>query len=83
MRYVCIFLDYFWHPLDILRQKTRDVDMKKYAVQLLEKSESFLFTLHVLNRLEIDIKERIEQLGGNAVLLCLLDKLIIPSTDAQ
>ncbi|XP_066139479.1 terpene synthase isoform X1 [Euwallacea fornicatus] len=58
------------HPEDnqimhILRQRTKDVEVKKYCVALLEKYGSFDYTRKVLQDLETDAKQEIEKLGPN------------------
>ncbi len=39
--------------LDIVKQRTHDVDLKKYAVKLLEELGSFRYTVKVLNNIKI------------------------------
>ncbi|XP_066253665.1 terpene synthase [Euwallacea similis] len=58
------------HPEDnqimhILRQRTKDVEVKKYCVALLEKYGSFDYTRKVLKDLEMDAKQEIDKLGPN------------------
>lgn len=61
--------------LNILRQRTKDNDIKKYCVDLLEKKGSFEYTRANLLQLENRIYQLIEGFGGNPILKCLMDDL--------
>eukprot|EP00164_Ancoracysta_twista_P004570 GFYU01006168.1.p1 GENE.GFYU01006168.1~~GFYU01006168.1.p1 ORF type:complete len:305 (-),score=93.89 GFYU01006168.1:191-1105(-) len=61
--------------LSILKQHTEDVDKKKYAVQVMKETKSFEYTRKVLWELHGDIVKEIEALGGNEMLVSLLDVL--------
>ena len=68
------------HPEDtqimnILRQRTTEVELKKYFVSLLEKYGSFAYTLQVLEDLDQKVREEVEKLGGNVHLIKLMDDL--------
>ncbi|XP_076245322.1 geranylgeranyl pyrophosphate synthase quemao isoform X2 [Calliopsis andreniformis] len=68
------------HPEDrqlmnILRQRTKDIEVKKYCVNLLEKFGSFAYTRNVLNELDKSARDEVERLGGNPLLLEVLDEL--------
>lgn len=68
------------HPEDtqimnILRQRTTDIEVKKYCVSLLEKSGSFAYTLRTLEDLDQKVREQVEKLGGNVNLMALMDEL--------
>ena len=65
--------------MNILRQRTTDVDIKKYAVGLMIEFGSLLHTRDVLRKLYTEIIEEIDHLGGHEqlrVLVDLLDKAI-------
>ncbi|KAJ2689515.1 hypothetical protein IWW39_001427 [Coemansia spiralis] len=64
--------------MSILRQKTTDLHVKKYAVSLMEKAESFEYTAAYLDQLEGQIEAKIKEHGGNAVLEDLMSKLSKP-----
>ncbi|KAJ2485818.1 hypothetical protein IWW37_005825 [Coemansia sp. RSA 2050] len=64
--------------MSILRQKTTDLHVKKYAVSLMERSESFEYTAAYLDQLEGQIGAKIKEHGGNAVLEELMSKLSKP-----
>ncbi|CAH1106030.1 unnamed protein product [Psylliodes chrysocephalus] len=51
--------------IHILRQRTKDTEVKKYCVSLLEKYGSFEHTRQTLLKLQKDAKDEIEKLGGN------------------
>jgi len=61
--------------MNILRQRTTDVEVKKYCISLLEDAGSFKYSLQVLEDLDSQIRSEIEKLGGNAVLIQLMDEL--------
>ncbi|KAJ1153094.1 hypothetical protein NDU88_005861 [Pleurodeles waltl] len=60
---------------NILRQRTENVDIKKYCVDYLEKVGSFEYTRQTLGTLESEAYREIEQLGGNRQLVALVDHL--------
>ncbi|XP_043273504.1 geranylgeranyl pyrophosphate synthase [Venturia canescens] len=62
--------------MNILRQRTTDVNVKKYCITLLEKFGSFAYTRSVLEELDKSAREEIERLGGNPKLTALLDELL-------
>ncbi|KAJ1939485.1 hypothetical protein FBU59_004103, partial [Linderina macrospora] len=64
--------------MSILRQKTSDENVKKYAVSLMEKAGSFEYTKQYLNVLERRIEEEICTHGGNQLLEELMRKLSLP-----
>lgn len=59
----------------ILRQKTQDMELKKYCVSLLEASGSFEYSKMTMTELDERIRREISQLGGNASMMNLMDKL--------
>eukprot|EP00057_Strongylocentrotus_purpuratus_P025463 XP_011679937.1 PREDICTED: geranylgeranyl pyrophosphate synthase [Strongylocentrotus purpuratus] len=61
--------------MSILRQRTEDMDVKKYCVDLLEKFGSFEYTRKVLFDLEKQAYEHISNLGGNPILESILEEL--------
>ena len=61
---------------DILRQRTRDVELKKYCVTLLEKFGSLSYTRHTLEELDAEARAEVAKLGGNPLLEDVLDKML-------
>ncbi|XP_062519687.1 geranylgeranyl pyrophosphate synthase-like [Corticium candelabrum] len=61
--------------INILRQRTEDVDVKRYFIQYLEKARSFEYTRKVLFALEEQTLEEISKLGGNPVLSAVFERL--------
>ncbi|KAJ3100772.1 Geranylgeranyl pyrophosphate synthase [Phlyctochytrium planicorne] len=59
----------------ILRQRTTDINVKKYAIKLMEKTKTFEATLLKLVELEDKAREEIKRLGGNLVLEKVMDYL--------
>jgi len=61
--------------LNILKQKTTEVELKKYALSIMEKTGSFEYTKKVMKDYEERIFEEIKKLGGNETLLQLVEEL--------
>ncbi|XP_071496478.1 geranylgeranyl pyrophosphate synthase-like [Diadema antillarum] len=61
--------------MSVLRQRTENMDVKKYCVDLLEKFGSFEYTRTVLFDLEKKAREHIASLGGNPILEAMMDEL--------
>ncbi|XP_032639020.1 geranylgeranyl pyrophosphate synthase isoform X2 [Chelonoidis abingdonii] len=60
---------------NILRQRTENVDIKKYCVHYLENVGSFEYTRQTLQKLESEAYKQIESLGGNPELVALVEHL--------
>ncbi|CAL1688735.1 unnamed protein product [Lasius platythorax] len=60
---------------DILRQRTKDIEVKRHCVKLLEKFGSFKYTRDVLEELDMKTRAEIGRLGGNPFLIKILDEL--------
>jgi len=70
--------------LCILKQRTKNVDLKRYFVSLLEKSGSLSYTENALQELQVELRTEISSLGGNSFLVSLLDELKInPSSPSN
>ena len=61
--------------INILRQRTKDINVKRYCVSLLDKFGSFQYTRETLLQLDLDARGEIEKLGGNPILEKVLDEL--------
>lgn len=61
--------------LNILKQHSEDVNLKKCAVEIMREAGSFDFTLQALRNLDATIAEEIAKLGGNKILSALMKKL--------
>ncbi|KAL6449251.1 hypothetical protein ACFW04_000711 [Cataglyphis niger] len=61
--------------INIVKQKTKNIEMKRYCVKLLEKFGSFEYTRNVLKKLDMQARAEIERLGGNPFLTKILDEL--------
>uniref|UniRef100_A0A0L8H6W2 Uncharacterized protein n=1 Tax=Octopus bimaculoides TaxID=37653 RepID=A0A0L8H6W2_OCTBM len=59
--------------LNIIRQRTDDLDLKKYCVGLLEQHGTFDYVKTVLVDYEEKIFKEIESFGGNSSLVALLN----------
>lgn len=59
----------------ILRQRTKDIEVKKYCVHLLEGAGSFEYTLSILKKLKEEIETEVNRLGPNNHILNLMDEL--------
>ncbi|KAL7050895.1 hypothetical protein ACKWTF_004261 [Chironomus riparius] len=69
--------------LHILRQRTRDVEVKKYCVSLLEKTGSFRYTRETLDALDKEARNEVMELGPNPIMDNLLDELLSWKTTAD
>lgn len=63
--------------LSILKKKTEDIDVKRYAQQLMLEKGSLEYTRTECFSLKGEIIEQIEELGGNPHLLKLIEMLDI------
>lgn len=63
--------------MNILRQRTNDVEVKKYCVHLLDEAGSFEYTRCVLQKLRDEIEAEIIRLGSNKYMHNLMDELSI------
>ncbi|XP_070156059.1 terpene synthase-like [Polyergus mexicanus] len=59
----------------ILKQRTKEIEVKHHCIKLLEKFGSFEYTKSVLEELDLKARAEIERLGGNPLLVKLLDEL--------
>ncbi|XP_070158262.1 terpene synthase-like [Polyergus mexicanus] len=59
----------------ILKQRTKEIEVKHHCIKLLEKFGSFEYTKSVLEELDLKARAEIERLGGNPLLIKLLDEL--------
>ena len=60
----------------ILQQRTKNVELKKYCVTLLEKFGSLNYTRHTLEKLDGEMRAEIAKLAGNPMLEVFLDELL-------
>lgn len=60
---------------NILRQRTENVDIKRYCVDYLEKVGSFAYTRQTLRDLEVEVYRLIREFGGNPQLESLVKHL--------
>eukprot|EP01102_Stenamoeba_stenopodia_P011454 TRINITY_DN3520_c0_g1_i2.p1 TRINITY_DN3520_c0_g1~~TRINITY_DN3520_c0_g1_i2.p1 ORF type:complete len:165 (+),score=17.72 TRINITY_DN3520_c0_g1_i2:812-1306(+) len=63
--------------LNILKQRTEDVEIKKYAVSYMKGMGSFDYTEAALKEIEKDIVAEMQQLGGNPLLEAITNELMI------
>ncbi|EZA58644.1 geranylgeranyl pyrophosphate synthase isoform X2 [Ooceraea biroi] len=61
--------------INILRQRPKDIEVKRYCIKLLEKFGSFEYTRNVLEELDAKARTEIDRLGGNPLLMKILDEL--------
>jgi len=60
----------------ILRKRTKDVELKKYCVTLLEMFGSLRYTRHTLEELDAELRAEVSKLGGNPMLEDILDEML-------
>jgi geranylgeranyl diphosphate synthase type 3 len=68
---------------DILRQRTQDVELKKYCVKLLEELGSLSYTRHTLEELDAEARAEVAKLGGNPLIEYVLDDLMSWKGDTE
>ncbi|XP_076763612.1 terpene synthase-like [Xylocopa sonorina] len=61
--------------MNIIKQKTKSIELKRYCVSLLKKYGTYAYTRTVLEELNKKIREEVEHLGGNPLFDKLLDDL--------
>jgi geranylgeranyl diphosphate synthase type 3 len=61
--------------IQILKQRTEDVDVKKYAVQYMEDQGSLTYTRNKLKSLKAEVLAQIEVLGGHPLLTKIIEGL--------
>jgi geranylgeranyl diphosphate synthase, type III len=59
----------------ILKQRTEDVDVKRYAQGIMKQSQSLLYTRQKCSALKHDIVQQVQDFGGNPPLLKILETL--------
>ncbi|KAI8393500.1 geranylgeranyl pyrophosphate synthase [Radiomyces spectabilis] len=63
--------------LNILKQRSESVELKQFALQLLEKTNTFAYCRAFLTDMETKAREEIAKLGGNPKLEKILDLLTV------
>lgn len=61
--------------LKIVRQRTQEVEVKKFCIRLIEEAGSFQYTKDTMQELDSAIRAEIERLGTNPLLSALMDEL--------
>lgn len=61
--------------LNILKQRTESVEVKKYAVHYMRTCGSFEYTRGVLEGMQLEARRCVEKLGGNELIIKILDML--------
>jgi len=59
----------------ILRQRTENVEVKKFCISLIEDAGSFEYTKNVMANLDRDICTEVERLGGNVIISRVMEEL--------
>ncbi|RWS27839.1 geranylgeranyl pyrophosphate synthase-like protein, partial [Leptotrombidium deliense] len=59
--------------INIVRQRTSELEIKKFAVQLMEKHGCFEYTLNYLRKLHEDSRVEIESLGSNPYMIQIIE----------
>ena len=59
----------------ILRQRTHNVEVKKFCISLIEAAGSFEYTKKVMADLDRDICTEVERLGGNLIISKVMEEL--------
>jgi geranylgeranyl diphosphate synthase type 3 len=61
--------------VNILKQRSESIELKQFALQLLEKTNTFEYCRQFLADLEKEARDEIEALGGNKMLSKIMDAL--------
>eukprot|EP00088_Acartia_fossae_P001363 TRINITY_DN10527_c0_g1_i2.p1 TRINITY_DN10527_c0_g1~~TRINITY_DN10527_c0_g1_i2.p1 ORF type:complete len:336 (-),score=61.34 TRINITY_DN10527_c0_g1_i2:720-1703(-) len=61
--------------IKILRQRTQDLEVKKFCIKLIEEAGSFEYTKKVMEELDNSILEEIEKIGDNQILRGVMTQL--------
>ncbi|KAL0479849.1 geranylgeranyl diphosphate synthase, type III [Acrasis kona] len=62
--------------VNIIKQKTQDEMLKKYAVQIMKETKSFEYSIKRLRECESRLYSEIERLGGNEKLVAIVHALM-------
>ncbi|KAF1801032.1 geranylgeranyl pyrophosphate synthase [Mucor lusitanicus] len=68
---------------NILKQRSNSVELKQFALQLLEKTNTFAYCRRFLTVLENEAREEIKLLGGNRMLEKIMDALSIREEEEE
>jgi len=71
----CIQHDKYHRLINILKQKTQEPEVLRFAVDCIKKAGSFEYTLAYLAKIEKELRAEIDKLGGNPKLVRILDAL--------
>ncbi|KAI9318160.1 isoprenoid synthase domain-containing protein [Dichotomocladium elegans] len=63
--------------LSILKKRSGSVEIKQYALQLLEQTGTFDYCRQFLSEIEAEVRQEIRRLGGNTMLEEIMDSLSI------
>jgi len=61
--------------LSILRRRPDDLETKKHAVEYMKTTDSFQYTLKVLQEIKVSIITKVHELGGNQAVLQIVEAL--------
>ncbi|CAG8636860.1 4430_t:CDS:2 [Dentiscutata erythropus] len=63
--------------INILKQHTNSIELKQFAVNIMNETGSFEYTRNYLEKTEKMVREKIEKLGGNIILEKIMNLLRI------
>lgn len=58
-----------------MKQRSKNIEVKRYCVKILESYGSFKYTKDVLDELDKKMRTEIDRLGGNPTFVKFLDEL--------
>ncbi|CAO3597065.1 unnamed protein product [Absidia cylindrospora] len=64
--------------LNILKQRSQSIELKQFALQLLEKTKTFAYCRRFLAKMETEARNDIALLGGNQMLEKIMNMLSVP-----
>jgi geranylgeranyl diphosphate synthase type 3 len=65
-----------YHQSGMLRQRTGDIELKKYCVTLLEKFGSLRNTRHNIEELDAELRAEVAKREGDPILEDILDEML-------
>ncbi|ORZ19709.1 geranylgeranyl pyrophosphate synthase [Absidia repens] len=69
--------------LNILKQRSQSIELKQFALQLLEKTKTFAYCRRFLAKMEAEARNDIALLGGNQMLEKIMNMLSVPVNEVD
>lgn len=69
--------------IDILKKRTTEISLKKFAVQCMVETKSFEHTIKYIRKIQQECLDHIKRLGGNDYLVAIIDTLVKQIEDPE